>query len=205
MTLCNTPLGHQMPLLGEQLIWGYTLSENMSWLQNLLLLHRGLFYKRPISEPVGFELSSYIHMQCSFGNHIYSLSSMNTYVFLLWQTYSIFCVYANNFGNCTHLCIMPMKCYVDSLKSFTFLKPYLLFHIYYPFSNPWLAVIFVFCKCLWSLDYNLLPLYFEIMHTCVYIQNTNAHEAFSWWPQIFAFVIYIYSFTSGIPSIFLAW
>ena len=52
MTLCSTPLGHQMPLPGGQLVWGYISSENMSSLQNLLLLHRGLFYKRPIKKRI---------------------------------------------------------------------------------------------------------------------------------------------------------
>ena len=34
---------------GGQLIWGYTSSENMNSFQFWLLLHRGLFYERPIS------------------------------------------------------------------------------------------------------------------------------------------------------------
>ena len=29
---------------------------------------------------------------------------MMTYVFPIWQTYLIFCIYANKFGNCTHVC-----------------------------------------------------------------------------------------------------
>ena len=33
---------------GGQIIWGYTSLENMSSLWNLLLLHRSLFYKRPM-------------------------------------------------------------------------------------------------------------------------------------------------------------
>ena len=39
------------------------------------------------NKPVGFELSSYMHMYHAFANHIYSFSSKTTYVFLAWQTY----------------------------------------------------------------------------------------------------------------------
>ena len=53
MTLRSTPLGHQMPLLGGQLVWGYTSSENMNSLRNLLLLHRDLIYERPTRKPSG--------------------------------------------------------------------------------------------------------------------------------------------------------
>ena len=38
------------------------------------------------NKPVGFELNSNIHMYYALGSHIYSLSSMTTYVFLAWQT-----------------------------------------------------------------------------------------------------------------------
>ena len=50
MTLCSTLLGHQMPLPGGQLIWGYTPSENMNSFWVWLLLHKGLLYKRPTSK-----------------------------------------------------------------------------------------------------------------------------------------------------------
>ena len=44
-----------------------------------------------------YEVSSNMHMYYAFGKHIYSLSSMNTQVFFVWQTYFVFCTYANNF------------------------------------------------------------------------------------------------------------
>ena len=47
------------------------------------------------NKPVGFELNSIMHMCCAFGSHIYSISSMTTYVFFVWQTYI--------FGCCTHV------------------------------------------------------------------------------------------------------
>ena len=62
------------------------------------------------SKPVGFELNSNMQMYYVFGNHIYSLSSMTTYVFFVWQIYFVLCIYANNFGYFTDTGIMPMKC-----------------------------------------------------------------------------------------------
>ena len=41
------------------------------------------------SSPLCFEHNSNMHIYYLFGNHIYSLSSMTTYVFLAWQTYFI--------------------------------------------------------------------------------------------------------------------
>ena len=65
-------------------------------------------YIRETSNPVGFELSSNTHMYYAYGDHIYSLSSIYIYVFLVWQNY--LCIYVNNLGNCTHMFIMPMTC-----------------------------------------------------------------------------------------------
>ena len=79
---------------------------------------------------------------------------MTTYVFHLWQTYFVFCIYANNFGNCTHMYIMPMKCLISQSQIFYIYKPYVLFHIYDPLSIPCLAVIFV---CFfWPMHINFL-------------------------------------------------
>ena len=68
---------------------------------------------------------------------------MTTYVFLVWQTYFVFYIYTNNFGNCTHvynahevLCQQPEIFYIY--------KPCLWFHIYDPLSIPSMAVIVVF-------------------------------------------------------------
>ena len=64
-------------------------------------------------------------------------------------------------------------------------KPYLFFHDYNPFSIPYLAVIFVLCKCLWRFSCHSSPFHIEIVHTCVYIQDNNAHEILHWQLQIF--------------------
>ena len=48
MTLHGTPLDHQMPVLGGQLTWGYTLSENMRmsrWPDIVLLLATRSLYQ----------------------------------------------------------------------------------------------------------------------------------------------------------------
>ena len=50
-----------------------------------------------ISKQEGFQLSSNIHIYYAFGNHITSLLSVTTYVFFIWQTYFVSCIYANNF------------------------------------------------------------------------------------------------------------
>ena len=64
-------------------------------------LHIAGYKSRP-SKLVCCKPSSNMHIYYLFGNHIYSLSSMVTYVFLLWQTYFAFCIYANNCENFTH-------------------------------------------------------------------------------------------------------
>ena len=61
------------------------------------------------AKPLGIELSS-MYIYYAFDNHIYFLSRMNTYVYLVWQIYFVFYIYANNFGHYTHICIMPIKC-----------------------------------------------------------------------------------------------
>ena len=73
-------------------------------------------YANKTSNPIGFKLSSYVHIYNAFGNHIYSLSSMATYVFIIWLTYFVLCITAKNFGNFTHMCIVPIKCKVDGLN-----------------------------------------------------------------------------------------
>ena len=69
---------------------------------------------------------------------------MNICVFFVWQTYFVFCIYANNFEKLyTHiynahevLSWEPQILYIC--------KPYFFFHIYDPLSIPCLAVIFLF-------------------------------------------------------------
>ena len=46
-----------------------------------------------VSVEIGFELNINMRMYYVFGNRIYSISSMTTYVLLVWQTYLI---YTNN-------------------------------------------------------------------------------------------------------------
>ena len=43
-----------------------------------------------------------VDMHYVFDIHIYSLSSMTSYIFLVWPTWFIFCIYTNNLGNCIH-------------------------------------------------------------------------------------------------------
>ena len=97
--------------------------------------------KSVTSKPVGFELNSNMHTYYAFDDHIYSLSSVNTCKILVWQTHFVFCVYANNL-EMVHMCIMPITCYIQSLKYFNF-RPYLFLHIYDPFGIPCMPVTFL--------------------------------------------------------------
>ena len=65
------------------------------------------------SNPLGFELSSNMHMYYIW--QLYSSSLMTTYEFLVWQTYFVFCMPTT----LETACIMPMMWKVDSLKYFT--------------------------------------------------------------------------------------
>ena len=52
---------------------------------------------------------------------------------------------------------------------------------------------------------SVMPIPFEIVYTCVYIQNTNAHEMLNWEPKIlYISKPYLY-FTSMIPLVFDVW
>ena len=167
------------------------------------------------SNPVGFELSSNMHMHYVFGDHIYSLS-ITTYIFLAWWTY-FFCIYTKNIGNASEvLSWQPQIFYIY--------KPYLFFQIYDPLSIPCLAVIFVvlFYKSIlcfaalhkhshlaaivifshpWPFMDSLfgshitfslfMPKCFKIIHICVYIQKTKVHKVLSWQPQIFLYTIVV--------------
>ena len=70
-----------------------------------------------------------------------SLSSMNTWIFLVWQTYIVSCIYANNFGNCTHMYNVHEVLSWQS-EIFSTCKPYFFHHIYHLFSIPFLQGIF---------------------------------------------------------------
>ena len=56
-------------------------------------------------KPVGFELSGNMCMYYAFDSHINSFLSMTTNIFLVWQTYFSFLIYAFNFENYTHMYI----------------------------------------------------------------------------------------------------
>ena len=106
------------------------------------------------SKPVGFELTSNMHIFYAFGNHIYSLSLMTcipyfadififctcVYVFLVWQTYFIFCIHANNHETCAHM-YNTHEVVNWQAQIFYICNLYLFFHIYYPFGTPCLVVI----------------------------------------------------------------
>ena len=95
------------------------------------------------STSVSFELSSNMHMYYAFGNHIWSLSQMSTCVFFVWQTCFVFCIYANNFENCTHLYNGHGVLTVTNTYICT---PYAYFDIYDALSIPCLTVIAVFLQ-----------------------------------------------------------
>ena len=42
-----------------------------------------MYLKKVKTKPIGFELSSNMHMYYAFDNHTYPFSSMSTYVFLV--------------------------------------------------------------------------------------------------------------------------
>ena len=85
-----------------------------------------------------------MHMYYAYDNHIYSFSSITTYVFLDWQTFFFFLIYADTFEIVhTSLCIQNTNAYkvlTDSHKYFTFVS-HIFIHIYDPLSIPCLAVI----------------------------------------------------------------
>ena len=49
------------------------------------------------SRPVGLGSLVICIWYYTFGNTVYSLLSMTTCAFLVWQTYFVFCIYANDF------------------------------------------------------------------------------------------------------------
>ena len=52
---------------------------------------------------------------------------------------------------------------------------------------------------------SFMPISFEIVHTCVSVQNTYAHEVLCDSHKYFTFVSHICPFTSMISKIFLIW
>ena len=56
------------------------------------------------SMPVDFELSSSMYMYDAFGNYIYFLSSMNIYVFFVWQE-CLFSVFMTITLETVHTCV----------------------------------------------------------------------------------------------------
>ena len=81
-------------------------------LQSTYKLHITAYLSKT-NNPLSSGLSS--NMYYAFGNHIYSLSPMTTYTFLILQTYFVFCIYGRNFGKCRNV-YNSMKAYTDSLK-----------------------------------------------------------------------------------------
>ena len=131
----------------------------------------------------------------------------------------IFLIYASIF-EIVHTCVSIQNNNAHKVFSWQpqilyIFKPYLFLHIYDLFSIPCLAVMFVlfnftyfilfyfFCKGLCS--FTAIHRHFTLkLHTCVYVQNTSAHKAFSWQPQIFFISMpYFFLHTYGpliIPS-----
>ena len=131
---------------------------------------------------------------------------------LLWLlTYSLFgrhisffLIYANNFWNCTHVCVykilMAMDCEATA-TNISYLQAIFVLHIYDSFCIPCLADLFaaihkyftfgslicfltsattsVFLVGL-HISFSLfMPVTFEIIFTCVSLQNTNAYLVLS--------------------------
>ena len=104
----------------------------------------------------------------TFGNHIYSLSLMNTYVFFVCKTYFASCICTYNL-NTANMCIMLMNCYVNSLKYFTFVT-----HIC--FFSSMIPLVFHVC---WS--YLFVCLFFGNFYEVF----TAIHKHFTWQPNLF--------------------
>ena len=62
-----------------------------------IVYHECIYFNQKYKKPIGFELSTIMHMYYAFCNYIYSFSSMATYVLLVWQTYFLSVIYTNTF------------------------------------------------------------------------------------------------------------
>ena len=101
-------------------------------------------YASKRSKPIDFELISNMHIFYVFDKHIYFLTSMTTYIFLVWKTYFVFCIYANNLGNCTHV-YNAHEVKVDSLKYFTFVSSMFSFTSMIPLVfHVWQSYLVIF-------------------------------------------------------------
>ena len=107
--------------------------------------------------PVGFEISSNMHMYHASDNHIYSFSSMTTYLFLfgryVYISFSLFMPVTFEIVHTLHLykILMAMKCQVTATL-FYICKLYLFLVFCDPLGIPCLAVILVFfCIYQWNI------------------------------------------------------
>ena len=130
----------------------------------------------------------------------------NTYEVLNWQ-HQIFHI-------CKPYLSIPMIPLVFHVwQSYLFLadayEVFNLIHKYFTFGNH--SCSFTYMTTLDSFFgthisfYLFMPISYEILHTCVYIQNTNVHIVLSWQHQIFYICNHICSFTFMIPLVFHIW
>ena len=77
-----------------------------------------------------------------------------------------------------HSCCLqiPMKCLLQFINISHLADIFVLLHLWPLIDSLFGRHIYFFL---------FMPISFEILHTCVYIQNTNAHEVFRWQCQIF--------------------
>ena len=96
-------------------------------LVQLPVSHNTILILLKLQEASRLNLSSNMQMHFAFESHIYSSSSMTTYVFPIYQTLFLFLIYANDFWTCTHMYIYIQnttghEVLSDSHKYFTFVS-----------------------------------------------------------------------------------
>ena len=167
-------------------------------------------------------------MYNTFGNHIYFLSLITTYVFLVWQVYFVFCIYANTLVT-GHMLYNTHVVLGWQPQIFYIWKPFVLSFLYDHLSIPCFTVIFMFwispqvflqfinishlaaifvLSHLWPLIASLfcrhffskvMSISFEIVHTYKILMPMNYLVDIL---KYLTFVSHICSFISIIPLVF---
>ena len=134
-----------------------------------------------------YEISTAI-MNISHLAAIFSFTSMITYRFLPSRHFSFSLCILISF-EIVQTCVsiqklIHMNYYADSLNYFTFVS-----HIC-SFTSMICLVLYIWQSCFFLQVFmtfllKFIKIYIKIVHTCAYIQNTTAHDVFSWEPKIF--------------------